>query len=330
MAHSNLQLRMPDSPLLRYGFAITSFGVALGLALLADHYGFRSGQMALFVLGLAVTAYYAGSGPAAVTLLLSIIFFDYFFVEPRYNLFVRVSDLPYFAVFIGFAALTASFGAGRRRVERELIRTRDDLQIEVAERTQQASLLNLTHDSIFVRDMNDVITNWNRGAQELYRWNYDEAIGKRSHDLLRTVFPAPIEDIDAELLRTGRWEGELRHTTADGTELVVLSRWSLRRDPQERAVAILETNNNITDRKRREEEVLRLNQELTKRSRELERSSQELAERSRELERATRNSKHLPTQFHTTCARLSGTCLAIPSCFKKEWRRCWTKRANGT
>ena len=121
MAPSNFQLRMIDSPMLRYGLAVTSFGIALDLALLAEHYGFRSGQMALFVFALAVSAYYAGPGPAAVTLLLSIVFFDYFFVEPRYSLSVRISDLPYFVVFICFAALTASFGAGRRRVERELV-----------------------------------------------------------------------------------------------------------------------------------------------------------------------------------------------------------------
>ncbi len=58
------------------------------------------------------------------------------------------------------------------------MQARDKLEMEVAERTQQASLLNLTHDTIFVRDMNDVITYWNRGAQELYGWTAEEAIGQ--------------------------------------------------------------------------------------------------------------------------------------------------------
>ena len=80
----------------------------------------------------------------------------------------------------------------------------------------------------------------------------------------------------AELLRTGRWEGELKHTKGDGTEVVVSSRWSLRRDEQQRAVAILETNNDITERKRWEEEIQRLNQELAKRSLELEGINKEL------------------------------------------------------
>jgi PAS domain-containing protein len=61
------------------------------------------------------------------------------------------------------------FGSRRRQVERELRLARDELQAEVLMRTEQASLLDLTHDSIFVRDMNDVVTYWNRGAQESVR-----------------------------------------------------------------------------------------------------------------------------------------------------------------
>jgi light-regulated signal transduction histidine kinase (bacteriophytochrome) len=78
------------------------------------------------------------------------------------------------------------------------------------------------------------------------------------------------------LLCSGRWEGELKRTKADGTPVVVSSRWSLRRDESEQAVAILETNNDITERKHREEEVQRLNQELAKRSLELEGTNKEL------------------------------------------------------
>jgi light-regulated signal transduction histidine kinase (bacteriophytochrome) len=94
--------------------------------------------------------------------------------------------------------------------------------------------------------------------------------------LLQTIFPTPLEDIRAELLRTDRWEGELKKTKADGTQVVVASRWSLRRDEQERPVAVLETNNDITERKRREEEIQGLNQELAKRSADLESINKEL------------------------------------------------------
>ena len=124
--------------------------------------------------------------------------------------------------------------------------------------------------------MNDVITYWNRGAQELMGWTAAQAVGKRAHELLQTVFPRPIEEIRAELLRTGRWEGELTKTRADGTQVVVASRWSLQRDADGRPLAILDTNNDITERKRREDEIRKLNAQLERRSRELEASNKEL------------------------------------------------------
>ena len=175
-----------------------------------------------------------------------------------------------------FAFMIGWFSSRRRRIEQELRQARDELETEVAARTQQASLLDLTHDTIFVRDMSDVITYWNRGAQELYGWTAEEAIGKRTHQLLQTVFPVPIDAIRAELLRAGRWEGELEKTKADGTQVVVASRWSLRRDEQERPVAVLETNNDITERKRTEGEIRKLNEELAKRTTELEAVNKEL------------------------------------------------------
>jgi PAS domain S-box-containing protein len=107
----------------------------------------------------------------------------------------------------------------------ELRTARDRLEREVEQRTQQARLLDLTHDCIFVRDMKDVITFWNRGAGELYGWSAQDAVGKKSRELLRTVVPeASAKALDA-LLKTDRWEGELIETKADGAEMVVASRW---------------------------------------------------------------------------------------------------------
>jgi PAS domain S-box-containing protein len=110
----------------------------------------------------------------------------------------------------------------------------------------------------------------------LYGWTAEEAIGKRTQQLLQTVFPVPFDEIRAELLRADRWEGELEKTKADGTQVVVASRWSLRRDGQERPIAILETNNDITDRKRTEGAIRRLNEDLAKRTAELEAMNKEL------------------------------------------------------
>src|SRR5579872_1804455 len=237
---------------LRYVLAVIAVTVALGSALLLQGFHFRGVETPLFLLAIAVVFWYGGIVPGVLALLLASLSFNYFFTEPRYTFDIVPADRAYFLAFVLFAFTIGWFSARRRAIERDLVEARDRLEIEVAERTQQANLLDLTHDTIFVRDMRDVITYWNRGAHELYGWTAQEAVGKRSHDLLKTQFPAPIEEINADLLRTARWEGELKHAKADGSEVVVSSRWSLQRDERGRAVSVLETNNDITERKRRE------------------------------------------------------------------------------
>ena len=147
----------------------------------------------------------------------------------------------------------------RRRAEQALREARDELghkmTAPMAELQRRASLLDLTHDSIFVRDMAGVITYWNRAAEQFYGWTAEQALGKVSHELMQAVFPAPLEAIQRELLDAGRWEGELVHTKADGIRTVVLSRWSLQRDENNRPRAILEINNDVTHRKRAETEL---------------------------------------------------------------------------
>jgi PAS domain S-box-containing protein len=127
---------------------------------------------------------------------------------------------------------------------------------------EQANLLSLTHDAIFVRDMNGIITYWNPAAEALYGWTAEQAKGKPASELLKSVFPVPFARIMAELLNSGRWEGELVHTKKDGTQVTVASRWSLQRDAQGAPSAALEINNDITERKRAEEALRRSEKEL--------------------------------------------------------------------
>ena len=82
---------------------------------------------------------------------------------------------------------------------------------------EQARLLDVTHDAIVARNMQDVVTYWNQGAEELYGWSRDEAIGQPSHQLLKTEFPIPLDALKQQVLRTGRWEGELLQKRRDGT-----------------------------------------------------------------------------------------------------------------
>jgi PAS domain S-box-containing protein len=118
---------------------------------------------------------------------------------------------------------------------------------------EHADLLDLTHDAMFVRDMEASIKYWNRGAEEMYGWTAEEALGKSALELLKTSSTVPFEQIDAQVLSTGRWEGELVHRRRDGTPVVVASRLALQRDEHGAPLAVLATNTDITERKRAEE-----------------------------------------------------------------------------
>ena len=111
-----------------------------------------------------------------------------------------------------------------------------------------AELVDLTHDAIFVRDLASKILYWNAAAARLYGWTKEEAIGAISHQLLNTVFPVPLEEIEADLLRYGSWEGELVHTCRNGEVRTLSSRWALRRDANGEPVSMLESNRDVTTR----------------------------------------------------------------------------------
>ena len=123
---------------------------------------------------------------------------------------------------------------------------------------EQARLLDLTRDSVLVRDLNNVITYWNRGGEELYGWKREEAVGQVAHQLLHTIFPAPLERITEKLFRSGHWEGEILNTGRDGMQVTVSSRWSVQRDDEGQPIGTLETNNDISERKRVEAALRRI------------------------------------------------------------------------
>jgi len=120
---------------------------------------------------------------------------------------------------------------------------------------RQADLLDLVHDSIIVMDMNSKITFWNSGAIERYGWTSEEAMGQVSYTLMQTVFPFPFDDVKRELFQNGYWEGELSQTTKNGSALIVSSRWQLQNDSKNQPYAILETNKDITARKKSENDL---------------------------------------------------------------------------
>jgi PAS domain S-box-containing protein len=146
-------------------------------------------------------------------------------------------------------------------LERQVSDLRDEemkgLVREAAYR-DQAALLDLTHDAIFVRDMQSRITYWNRASEHLYGWHFVEIAGKVSYDFLGTEFPKPLAEIEAQIVASGSWEGELVHHTRDGTAVIVSSRWALERDSEGNPSGILESNRDITGSREMEKQFATL------------------------------------------------------------------------
>ena len=126
-----------------YGLAVLSVAVALGASLLLQHFHFRDASVPLLLFAVAISSWYGGPGPAILALILSIISFYWYFVEPVRTIYIYPSEIPYFMIFAGFAALISWFSKIRRRAEEAL--------------REKADLLDLTLDTVFVMDMARVI-----------------------------------------------------------------------------------------------------------------------------------------------------------------------------
>ncbi len=113
----------------------------------------------------------------------------------------------------------------------------------------QANLLEQAHDAILIWEFPRTIVYWNRGAEQLYGFSRKEAVGRPSHELLHTEHPLSTPEFEAALERDGGWTGELTHTTRDGRKIIVESRHVLMNETDGRRL-VLETNRDITDRKR--------------------------------------------------------------------------------
>ncbi|CAB3749438.1 PAS domain-containing sensor histidine kinase [Paraburkholderia humisilvae] len=165
---------------------------------------------------------------------------DYFFGQPPFTLRIpSPGHLPDLATFLAASLVITALVRHAHKLGR-------------AQR-EQASLLDLTHDTIVVRDAAGAITYWNRGAERLYGWQKNEVLGQPLHELLKTRFPVQQQEIAGDLFATGHWEGELISTRRDGEQRVIASRWSLQRGPDGEPMATLESGTDITDRKRAEE-----------------------------------------------------------------------------
>lgn len=94
--------------------------------------------------------------------------------------------------------------------------------------------------AVFLRGLDGRISNWSAGAERAYGWTAAEALGRVSHELLRTEFPVPLAEIERQVLERGEWRGRLRQCRRDGQWCVADSQWSLFRGENGRTAGMLE------------------------------------------------------------------------------------------
>jgi two-component system, chemotaxis family, CheB/CheR fusion protein len=172
-------------------------------------------------------------------------------IRSRNNLWYDMRIRPYRTVDNKIDGIVITFVdiTERRQVE-ELLR-------------RQADLLNQSHDAIFTWKIGDGITYWSKGAERLYGYTAEEAIGRISHELLQTRSTVSAEEREAQTAQ-GSWYGELMHTARDGREIVVESRHV--RVSYDGELYALETNRDITEPKRAEEKMRLLMREAKHRA----------------------------------------------------------------
>lgn len=127
---------------------------------------------------------------------------------------------------------------------------------------EQAQLLDLANDAIFVRTLDHKLTYWNQGAERLYGWKKGEVLGRPVPDVLHTEFPIPFSEITAQLMKYGTWEGDLIHAKRDGSRIQVESRWTLWTGRNGEPLGYLEINSDITERKVAEQNLRTLTARL--------------------------------------------------------------------
>ena len=121
---------------------------------------------------------------------------------------------------------------------------------------EQAALLDKARDAILVRDLEGKILFWNKGAERMYGWTRQEAVGRNVSDIFYTN-PKRFEEVNGLTISQGEWHGELQHLTKDRRELTIEARWTLIRDNEGHPKSVLAINTDITDRKKLEAQFMR-------------------------------------------------------------------------
>jgi len=219
------------------------------------------------------SAWYCGLGPSIVATLFSLFGVNNWLLSAMQSggaidktaIWGMLGFLVLSAMIIALSEATRRAKAQQQSTEQALRESEAQLHLALQDRTleveqksaqiaEQARLIDLANDAIFVRTPDEKISYWNKSAERLYGWPSAEAVGRSPQDLFRTVFPIPF----SEIIKSELWEGELLQTKRDGTQITVASRWTTLRNNHGELTGWLEINTDISARKQAEDAARRL------------------------------------------------------------------------
>lgn len=245
----------------RYGSATAAIAAVVGLrVLLAPSLGDQA-QFAPVLCAVVFAAWHGGFGPALFAVLFGALATRYFVLEPIGSLVIdgrdqQVGLAVYLLSGLGIAALGGSMHKAERRAN------------EVAEQLKlKGALIENALEPVLGWDWDGRITFWNRAAQRLYGYSRDDALGRTSHELLRTRVHGQGGAVMDRLAADGAFEGELRQRTRDGREIVVETRM-VRVMRDDGSAYVIEANRDVTARTEAQAAMQQLNAELESRVRE--------------------------------------------------------------
>lgn len=121
---------------------------------------------------------------------------------------------------------------------------------------EQAALIEASTEAMLIEDLDNVVLYWNQGAEQLYGWSSEEAVGRNIRELIYAD-PDDFEGPGAALLRDGRWFGELQQRTKDGRALIIECRWQVVLDAEGRPAKIFVVNSDVTELRRQQQALSR-------------------------------------------------------------------------
>jgi PAS domain S-box-containing protein len=308
-----------------YILALLAVGGALALArLLTPPLGDTSPYFPLWAVLAAVgfSAWYCGLAPSILAVVSGLLGAWFLFLTPHASLAVPIqADIFELFAFLLVSSVIVALGETNRRGQ--------------CARLHQARVLDAANDAIIGLDpADDEIKYWNHGAEKLYGWTKEEALGQDINLLLKTVSTKPLDERKAMLMSQGSWEGEVIQTRRDGVQVYIASRSTLQQQTPRQPAICLEINRDVTERKKAEQELQKaeeqrriarelaygeLEKQVQERTAALEESNQQLRRLSTRLIRSQDDERRrIARELHDSAGQYLGAVSIALDVAKKE------------